>query len=249
GDVALARGDVLDSLDGGGGEEGDPEAAVGGEVLLGGEVVDVGFGDVEVDAPGSGGSVDDGERGILCRPGDGGHHAGGGLVVGPRVHVEAGVGVEFAARPGGGGDDAGGHEEGGVGGGGEFGAELAEAEVLAAGGDEGEGGSVPERGGAAITEYDFVAVGEAEQVGEAAAHPADEVFHGRLTVRGAEQARGCGERVELLGPHLGGAAAEASVAGEQVGWDCHRGHASSYGGCRRRFCAAVLRPALGLDSD
>src|SRR5690606_21295096 len=134
-----------------------PESAVGCEVFLGCEVVDVGFGDVEVDSAGGGGAVDDGEGVDRVDSGDGGHDAGGGFVVWPRVDVVAVVGFGLAACSGGCGDDAGWHEEGGVGGGGEFGAEFAEGEVLAAGADEGVHGGVPESGGAAVAEYHFVA--------------------------------------------------------------------------------------------
>ena len=61
-------------------------------------------------------------------------------------------------------------------------------------------------------------VGQAEQVVQPVAHRADEVLHRRLAVRRAEQVGvGLGERQHLLGAHLGGAAAEAAVDGQQVG--------------------------------
>ena len=52
--------------------------------------------------------------------------------------------------------------------GGELGRELAERQVLAAPLDEAEGGDVPEAGGAAVAEHHLVAVGEREQLAQAA---------------------------------------------------------------------------------
>ena len=60
----------------------------------------------------------------------------------------------------------------------ELGAELAEAEVLAAALDEAEGGGVPEHGGAPVAEHDLIAVGEGEQLGEAIADPAHDARTG-----------------------------------------------------------------------
>ena len=60
--MALARRDPLDALDRGGRDEREPEAAVAREVLLRGEVVDVGLRRVEVDAAGGARRVDDRER-------------------------------------------------------------------------------------------------------------------------------------------------------------------------------------------
>ena len=52
------RVDARGALQGGRGEDADPQAAVGGEGLLRGEVVDVGLGDVDGQAAGAGGGVD-----------------------------------------------------------------------------------------------------------------------------------------------------------------------------------------------
>ena len=107
-----------------------------------------------------------------------------------------------------------------LGDGGELARELAEGQVLGALADQAEGGDVPERGGAAVAEDDLVALGEAEQLGEALAHRADEVLHRRLAVRGAEhRAAERGEGLELLGADLGRAGAEPAVGGQEVGGD------------------------------
>ena len=65
------------------GEARDPQAAVGGEALLRGEVVDVGLGDVDRQAAGAGGGVDQDEA-PSSAPGDaldGDHDTGRRLVV------------------------------------------------------------------------------------------------------------------------------------------------------------------------
>jgi hypothetical protein len=110
---------------------------------------------------------------------------------------------------------------------GELLAELAEHEVLAAALDERERGGVPERGRTAVAHHDLVAVGNAEQLAEALTHPPDQALHRRLAVRGAEQRRpGRRERVHLLRPHLGGAATEAAVCGQEVRGDRDLRHAT-----------------------
>src|SRR5690606_24911690 len=62
GDPPVARGDLLDPGDGPRGDERDPQSAVGGEVLLRREVVDVRLSDVDGDAAGGRGRIDDDER-------------------------------------------------------------------------------------------------------------------------------------------------------------------------------------------
>ena len=143
------------------------------------------------------------------------------------VHVDAVDRLERAAAAGVARDDVGGVEPRGAGGGDELGPELAEGEVRTAALDEAGRSDIPERRGAAVAEHDLVAVGEAEQFGEAVPHAADEVLDGGLAVRGAEQLSGGGEGGDLLGAHLRGSAAEASVGGQKVGGDAHVGHGSS----------------------
>ena len=91
--------ELLDPGDRGGAEQRQPEAAVGGEALLRGEVVDVGLADVDRQAAGARGGVDQDQRvagvgGALDRD----HDAGRGLVVGPGDHVGGGVGARRRAR-------------------------------------------------------------------------------------------------------------------------------------------------------
>ena len=114
---------------------------------------------------------------------------------------------------------------------GELRGELAEGEVLGPLAHEAERRDVPERRRAAVAEDDLVALGQAEQVGQALPDRADEVPDRGLAVRGAEQ-RGAqaGEVVDLLGSHLGGPGAEPAVLGQQVGGDRGRrslGHPAS----------------------
>ena len=63
-------------LDGGGGENSDPEAAVRSEGLLQGEVVGVDLREVDRRGAGDGGAVDEGERSRGVDAVDGGDHAG-----------------------------------------------------------------------------------------------------------------------------------------------------------------------------
>jgi aspartate aminotransferase len=117
---------------------------------------------------------------------------------------------------------------------GELGGELAEDEVLAAALDEAEAGDVPERGGAPVAEHDLPARGQREQLGELVAQRAHQVLHRGLAVRGAEiGVAGCGQRRDGFGANLGRPAAEAPVAGEQVGGetDCR--------GVQRSHCASM----------
>lgn len=62
--------------------------------------------------------------------------------------------------------------------GGELGAELAEAQVMAALGDEPEGGRIPECRCAAVAEQDLVPIGQAEQFGQTVAQLTDQELHG-----------------------------------------------------------------------
>ena len=64
GDPAAGRLDLGDPREGLGGHQGHPQAAVGGEGLLRGEVVDVGLADVDRQAAGAAGGVDE-DQGVL----------------------------------------------------------------------------------------------------------------------------------------------------------------------------------------
>ncbi|GMA95913.1 hypothetical protein GCM10025881_27370 [Pseudolysinimonas kribbensis] len=113
--------------------------------------------------------------------------------------------------------------------GGELRSEFTESQVLAAVLDEREGRGVPERGRAAVAQHDLVSVREGVELGEAGAHPADEILDGGLAMRGAEKARVRLQVGELLRPDLGGAASESAVGGEEVCGDLER-HVSSLEG-------------------
>lgn len=83
--------------------------------------------------------------------------------------------------------------------------------------DEAECRDVPEHGGPAVAEHHFVALGQAEQLGQSGADAADEVLHRRLAVAGAEHlGRGRGQRLDLGGADAGRAGPEASVGGQEV---------------------------------
>ena len=81
------------------------------------------------------------------------------------------------------------------------------------------GGGVPEGGRAAVAERDLIAIGQAEQLAEARAHPADQVADRRLAVRGSHQRGLLGEPGQRLRADLRGPAAEAPVGGLQLGRD------------------------------
>ena len=152
--------------------------------------------------------------GPLDRHGD----ARRGLVVGPRDHVDRGIGLRFGCAAGIGLDDDRVADERVRGDrGGELGAELAEGQVQRALVDESERRGVPERGRAAVAEDDLVAVGQREQLADAVADAADEVLHRRLAVRRAEQVAGVDECLQLLGAHLRRTGAEAAVLGLEFG--------------------------------
>ncbi len=85
----------------------------------------------------------------------------------------------------------------------ELAAELAEHEVLTPVLDEAEGRGIPERRRSAVADDDLVARRKVEQLGEVRADICDEVLHGRLAVRGAEERRStCDQRLELRTAHL-----------------------------------------------
>ena len=200
-------------------EHGHPEAAVGGEALLRREVVGVHLAGVEPQAAGAGRGVhgDQGVAGAL-RPAQVHHHAGGGLVVRQGVQVDLGVGAGPRVGAGGGLDDLRRRQVGRGGRGlGEFGGKLPEAEVLAPLSDQAEGGGVPEGGGAAVAEHHLVAVGQAPQLGQPGAQPADQGLHRRLAVAGARAGSQPGrlQGGHGLGADLGRTGAEAAVGGEQ----------------------------------
>ena len=115
--------------------------------------------------------------------------------------------------------------------------ELAVDERERALADEAEGGGVPERGRAAVAERDLVAVGRAEQLGDAGADAADERLDGLLAVRRAhEAARTRSARlVELVGADLRGAASEAAVGRSEVLGNLEQG-ARRHGNGPRSVC-------------
>ena len=223
--------DPVDALDRRRRTGGDPQTAVGGEALLGGEVVHVDLRRVPGQTTGARRGVD-GNDGVAGagRPDEVHRHAGGGLVVGEGEEVDRVVGdrLGMIAR-------VAGDEEGllemrrGRAGVGELGRELAEHEVLAAPLDQAERGDVPEHRRAPVAEHDLPARRQAEQVGQPGPDRADEPLHGLLAVGRPEDGPAGGEQVvELLGAHLRRAGAEASV-----GWAGARVGAATARGCRR----------------
>ena len=133
-DVATRAGDLVDPRDGPGGHRSDPQATVGGEGLLRGEVVGVGLVEVDRQAAGARGGVDQDERVVSGALGadDRRHHGGRGLVVRPGVDIDSlfGDGDRAAARLA---LDHGRHRQprGSRRSGAELGGELAEGQVLA----------------------------------------------------------------------------------------------------------------------
>ncbi len=218
---------MRDPLLRGGAQQRDPQAAVGGEALLGGEVVGVDLRQVDRQPAGAGGRVDQHQRLAGARgPHDGSHDAGRGLVVRPpqRVHADlgrrrdagrvrrvAGLGLDdqrlIEERRG--ADDLR-----------ELRGELAEREVQRAALDQPAGRGVPEGRRAAVAERYLVAGGRAEELGEAGADLADERLDGLLAVGGAHHRGAVLREVrERLRADLGGTAAEAPVGGLQLGRD------------------------------
>ena len=172
------------------GEQAKPQAAVGGEVLLRGEVVDVRFGDVDVQPAGRRGGVHQ-DQGACIGAGhalDRSGHAGGRLVLRPGVDVDAGLGPGRRAGARLGLDDGGVREERRlVGGGGELRAELAEGQVLRLVLHEAEAGDVPERRGPADAQDDLIALGGAEELAEPVPDRSHEVLDRRLAVGCSQQ--------------------------------------------------------------
>lgn len=166
--MSPARGvDPGGALQGGRGEHGDPQAAVGGEGLLRGEVVDVALGDVDRQAARTGGGVHQDEGALVgARDAlDRGRDTGGGLVVGEGVDVDARLGLRVRVGARVGGDDGGvgqpGRELRGLG---ELRRELAEVQVLGLRLDQAVRRDVPEGGRAAVAEDDLVPLGEEKRL-------------------------------------------------------------------------------------
>ena len=179
GDVAARGGDPLDPLDRGRRDEGEPQSAVRAEVLLRREVVHVGLVDREVDSAGGARRIDHGERAVVSvHAGDRCRDAGRGLVVGPRVDVDALDG--FGRRAGAGRRlaDVRRLQPRRLGGCRELAAELAEHEVLAAVLDEAEGCGIPEGRRSAVAGDHLVAGRCAEELAELRAHRPTRSFTG-----------------------------------------------------------------------
>ena len=213
----------LDALDRGRAQRGQPEAAVGGEALLRGEVVDVGLGGVERQAAGARGRVDEDER--VARTPAGRRTSTMTPVevslwaqamtsaprVGDRLGRVAGLGLDH---------DRVGEERRAGGRLGELRGELAVDEMQGALAHQPGGGRVPEGGRAAVAEDDLVAVGQAEELADAVRGPgrpgrAPAAWRCEVPIRcGA-----VGELGERLGAHLRGPAAETAVLGLEVGGD------------------------------
>ncbi len=182
--------DLLGALDRRRRHQRDPQATVGREGLLRREVVGVGLRHVDGQAAGARGRVDQHQRAVVGagHAFDRHHDAGRGLVVRPRVRVDARLGDRHGVRR-----ELAlqhvriGEERCALHRRGELAGELAVHEVLAALADEPEHRRVEERVRAADAEHDLVAVGQREQLGETLAEAADEVAHGRLPVRGAHE--------------------------------------------------------------
>src|SRR4029450_12495039 len=129
------------------GQAGQPEAAVGGERLLGGEVVDVEGARVDGQAAGPGGGVHAHQTLGPGGPADRHHHPGRGLGGGEGVEVARGIGPGFGVAAERGRDHLGLVQVGGGGGGGgELGRELAEHQGLGAPVHQRGGGQVPQQG-------------------------------------------------------------------------------------------------------
>lgn len=229
--MSPARGvDAGRALQGGRREHADPEAAVGGEGLLRGEVVDVRLGDVDRQAARAGGGVHQDEGALVgARDAlDRGRDTRRGLVVREGVDVDARLGLRVRVGARVGGDDGRvGQPRGELGGLRELRRELTEVEVLGLRLDQTVRRDVPEGGGAAVAEDHLVALGEGEEVAYTVAHRADQVLHRSLAVGRTEQrGAGGGQRVERLRPHLGGTGAEAPVGGLDVSGNLDVGHES-----------------------
>lgn len=148
---------------------------------------------------------------------------------GDETGLSQGLGRGDRSRAGFGAQDKGRLQvRGGVGGLRELLTELAEGRMRGPLTDEAEGRDVPEHGGPAVAEHHFIALGQAEQIGQSGADAADEVLHRRLAVAGAEHlGRGRGQRLDLGRTDAGRAGPEASVGGQKVVRDLNirRSHA------------------------
>ena len=164
--------------------------------LLRGEVVGVGLGDVDRQPAGARGGVDQ-DQGVAgaLRARDRHHRPRSRSRCGPRRSRRrpgsAAAPGRRRARPrprsGRRGTARGGRLR-------ELRRELAVGQVQGALADQPGRGGVPEGGGAAVAERHLVAVGQREELGEPAAHPADQVADRRLAMRGPDQVGALGER-------------------------------------------------------
>ena len=85
-DVAVARCDFLDALNSSRGERSQPQATIGSEALLWGEVVGVSLGNVDWQATSAGGRIDQ-HQGVTSGADNIDHRTSGGLVVSPSHNV------------------------------------------------------------------------------------------------------------------------------------------------------------------
>ena len=124
----------------------------------------------------------------------------------------------------------------------ERGRELAEGQVLTPPVDQPEGGHVPEQGSATVAQGDLVAVGQGEQLTQAGPYPADHRADRRGPVAGAQVGPGVGgQGVHGALGDLRRPAAEAAVAGQQVGGQTDIGGERGHDVCNYR----AHGPSLG----
>ena len=218
----------LDAVERGGGEDGQPQAAVGGEALLRARssrrrsrLTSTG----RPPAPEVASTSTSASSSAPVDPLDRGHDAGRGLVVRPGVDVDAGLGARRRRSvPGLGLDDRSARRGTGA-----FwvtlrelGGELAEGQVLGALADQAEGRDVPERGGRhrCRGRPRSRRAGRTGRPGPSRTDPT-RFLHRRLAVRGAEHACGRARRgLDLRGADLAGArsrSARRRAAGRR-GW-------------------------------
>ena len=96
--VTINNPDALNAFDGGGGDRGEPQAAVGTKVLLRGKVVNVELRRIDERAARRARRVNHGERAVDGRAAPGRHGARRGLVVGPREDVGIGRPIPIRNR-------------------------------------------------------------------------------------------------------------------------------------------------------
>ena len=161
--------ELLDPLDRRRAEQRQPEAAVGAEGLLRGEVVGVGLGGIERQATGARGAVDQDQR-VAGALGAAGHRPSPrsrSRCAPRRSRRRRGRRPARARRPGSASTTIGSSRKGAAGGHlGELLRELAVGEVEGAVTHQPGGGGVPEGGRAAVAERHLVAVGQPEQLTE-----------------------------------------------------------------------------------